>query len=179
MPQRMFRSIFIVAATLIGGVAALFIQAWLMPVQAPLMQPNVDFIIVSKHDHRLSLFRKGRLVQAYAVALGRGGQGAKTRASDNKVPEGLYSITGRNARSAFHLALRIGYPTPAQTQLAQSHGVDPGGNVMIHGLHRGMGWLGALHRQIDWTRGCIAVTDDEIEAIWRDVPNGTPIRIEA
>jgi murein L,D-transpeptidase YafK len=89
----------------------------------------------------------------------------------------MYRIAGRNPHSAFHLALRVGYPTPGQRQHAQLLGVDPGGDIMIHGIHNGLGWLGSLQRRMDWTKGCIAVTDPEIEEIWRAVPDGTPIVI--
>jgi murein L,D-transpeptidase YafK len=72
----------------------------------------------------------------------------------------------------------VGYPTPEQIRQAQVRGVDLGGDIMIHGIRNGLGWLGSLQRRVDWTKGCIAVTDDEIEEIWRLVPDGTPIEID-
>lgn len=161
------------------GLLTMGLASYLWPVSPPAQKPAVDFILVDKHQHEMQLFDHGKVVRRYAVALGRGGHGAKTRAGDNKVPEGLYRITGRNPQSAFHLSLRIGYPTVQQQTDAKRAGVDPGGDVMIHGIRRGMGWLGAWHRELDWTRGCIAVTDEEIEEIWRIVPGGTPIEITA
>jgi murein L,D-transpeptidase YafK len=100
-------------------------------------------------------------------------------AGATKVPEGDYRITGRNPRSAFHLSLRIGYPTPPQAQAARSRGVAPGGDIMIHGLGNGFGWIGGANRRLDWTRGCVAVTNAEIEEIWRLVPDGTLVEIGA
>ena len=91
--------------------------------------------------------------------------------------EGVYRIVGRNPHSAFHRALRVGYPTPEQVRQAQARGVDPGGDIMVHGIRNGLGWLGSLQRQVDWTKGCIAVTDGEIDEIWRLIPDGTPIEI--
>lgn len=126
----------------------------------------------------MTLFKQGHPVRTYAVALGRGGLGKKLMAGDNKVPEGRYRITGRNPHSAFHLSLRIGYPTLKQIEDARRRGIDPGGDITIHGIANGFGWIGASHRRTDWTRGCIAVTDQEIEEIWRMVPDGTPILIK-
>jgi murein L,D-transpeptidase YafK len=138
----------------------------------------VDRIRVDKEAHTLTLFRQGKVLKTYRVALGRGGPGPKLQAGDNRVPEGIYRIAGRNPHSAFHRALRVGYPTPEQIRQAQVRGVDPGGDIMIHGIRNGLGWLGSLQQRVDWTKGCIAVTDDEIEEIWRLVPDGTPIEID-
>jgi murein L,D-transpeptidase YafK len=115
---------------------------------------------------------------SYSVALARGGLGPKERQGDHKTPEGLYVIDSRNQSSRFHLALHVSYPNEADRERARKLRVDPGGNIMIHGIHNGLGWLGASHRLIDWTDGCIAVTDREIEDIWTLVPNGTPIEIQ-
>jgi len=91
--------------------------------------------------------------------------------------QGRYIIDGRNQHSAFHKALHISYPSPADTASARARHVNPGGAIMIHGMRNGMGWIGALHTNIDWTDGCIAVSDSEIDAIWAAVPTGTPIEI--
>jgi murein L,D-transpeptidase YafK len=138
----------------------------------------VDRIVVEKHAHTLTLYRQGKALKTYRVALGRGGTGAKVQAGDNRVPEGVYRIVGRNAHSAFHRALKVGYPTPDQVRQAQARGVNPGGDIMVHGIRNGLGWIGTLQRQVDWTKGCVAVTDSEIEEIWRVVPDGTPIEID-
>jgi murein L,D-transpeptidase YafK len=71
----------------------------------------------------------------------------------------------------------VSYPTAEQVAAARQHGVSPGGDIFIHGLPNGLGWLGHLHRRMDWTDGCIAVTDKEMDEIWRAVPDGTPIEI--
>ena len=94
-----------------------------------------------------------------------------------KTPEGLYAIDYRNSHSDFHLSLHISYPGPEDVRRAAVAGVPPGGDIMIHGLPNGMGWLGHAHQKKDWTAGCIAVTDEEIEELWRIVPDGTPIQI--
>ena len=94
------------------------------------------------------------------------------------MPEGLYRIVGRNPHSAFHRALRVGYPTPEQIRQAQAHRVAPGGDIMVHGIRNGLGWIGPLQRQFDWTKGCIAVTDREMDEILSAVADGTPIEID-
>jgi len=139
--------------------------------------PTADSLLVIKHDHTLTLLRDGQPIKQYRVALGRGGLGPKQQAGDNKVPEGTYRIVSRNAHSTFYRALRVGYPTPQQAAAAHARGVDPGGDIMIHGIRNGLGWLGPAQRLVDWTKGCIAVTDPEMDEIWKAVPDGAPIEI--
>ena len=114
----------------------------------------------------------------YRIALGGQPYGAKRCAGDNRTPEGLYTIDSRNAASAFHRALHVSYPNPADREAARRLGCRPGGDIMIHGLPKGYAWLGKAHAVHDWTRGCIAVTNGEIEQIWRLVPNGTRVEIK-
>jgi murein L,D-transpeptidase YafK len=92
---------------------------------------------------------------------------------DRKTPEGTYVIDFRNPESSYHRALHISYPGPEDLRKASEKGVSPGGSIMIHGLGKGAEWAGADHRYFDWTKGCIAVTNEEIEEIWRVVPDGT------
>lgn len=136
-----------------------------------------DSIVVVKSERRLLLYRRGELVRAYYVALGQRPVGDKVRQGDMRTPEGVYRIAGRNPRSRYHLALRISYPDAAHLARARALGVSAGGAIMIHGLPNGQAWVGAAHREFDWTEGCIAVTNEEIEEIWRSVPDGTPIEI--
>jgi murein L,D-transpeptidase YafK len=143
----------------------------------PSSLPSADSILVVKHTHTLTLLRDGQPIKQYRVALGRGGLGPKHEAGDNKVPEGTYRIVSRNTHSAFYRALRVGYPTPQQAAAARARGIDPGGDIMIHGIRNGLGWLGRAQRLIDWTKGCIAVTDPEMVEIWNTVPDGTPVEI--
>jgi murein L,D-transpeptidase YafK len=118
-----------------------------------------------------------RELATYKVALGRNPAGAKTQRGDHKTPEGNYVIDAMKRNSRFHRALHISYPNLADHERAQAAGVNPGGDVEIHGIENGLGWIGSLHRSIDWTDGCIAVTDNEIEEIWNKVKVGTPVEI--
>jgi len=137
-----------------------------------------DSVVIEKRAHRLTLFHMGRPIRSYLVALGGNPVGDKLAAGDRRTPEGLFSIEARNPNSQYHLSLRISYPDAAHRQRAEALGVDPGGNIMIHGLPNGRGSVGAYHRTADWTNGCVALTDEEIEEIWSSVPIGTPVHIK-
>ncbi len=138
---------------------------------------TVDRVIVNKAKREVLWMHAGNMVRAYRVALGRNPVGPKTKQGDGKTPEGIYSISGRNAASAFHRALRVSYPNSADRAQAKRLGVAPGGDIMIHGLPNGQGHIGKAHLQTDWTEGCIAVTNAEIEEIWGLVRDGTRVEI--
>jgi murein L,D-transpeptidase YafK len=135
-------------------------------------------IHVLKAARQMTLLRDGQVIKRYAIALGGSPIGHKQREGDRRTPEGSYTISGRNPKSSYHLSLRISYPSEADRARAAAHHIPPGSDIMIHGLPNGMGSLGAKHRETDWTDGCIAVTDAEMEEIWALVPDGTPIRID-
>jgi murein L,D-transpeptidase YafK len=148
------------------------------PAPAPPKSFSADSIVVEKSAHRLSLYHDGALVRSYLVALGQQPVGDKVRRGDNRTPEGLFHIEARNPNSRYHRALRISYPDATHRERALALGVSPGGDIMIHGLPARQAWVGAAHRDFDWTEGCIAVTNAEIEEIWSAVPVGTPIHIK-
>ena len=137
-----------------------------------------DSMVLDKSDRQLTLYYRGQPVQKYGVALGKNPVGDKQRRGDGRTPEGLYYIEGRNPQSKYHLSLRISYPDATHRVKAANRGVSPGGDIMIHGLPKAFAAVGALHRQQDWTEGCVAVTNEEIEEIWRAVPNGARILIK-
>jgi lipoprotein-anchoring transpeptidase ErfK/SrfK len=138
---------------------------------------RTDSITVEKGLRRLTLWQGAVPLRTYDVALGMSPVGPKLHAGDNRTPEGLYHIDARNPSSRFHLALHVSYPNDADRARARALGVNPGGDIMIHGLPNGQGNVGRGHRSDDWTNGCVAVTDDEIEEIFASVAVGTPIRI--
>jgi murein L,D-transpeptidase YafK len=159
-----------------GGFVCLCVLAALSAVaQAPAEQ--VDSIVILKKDHRMDLFARGKVIRTYKVALGKGGLAPKEREGDARTPEGRYVIDAHNEVSKYHKALHVSYPNADDRSRAAKLGVSPGGALMIHGLPKGKGWVGAAHRMYDWTLGCIAVTDDEIDEIWKLVPVGTPVDI--
>jgi murein L,D-transpeptidase YafK len=136
-----------------------------------------DRVVVEKTKRQLTLFARGNILKVYRISLGRQPIGPKECEGDNKTPEGNYVIDYHKRDSNFHRALHISYPARKDLEQAGNKGGSPGGDIMIHGLRNGCGWLGELHQYVDWTGGCIAVTDQEIEEIWRVVPDGTPIEI--
>jgi murein L,D-transpeptidase YafK len=139
--------------------------------------PRADKIVILKSARTMTLFSGGKAFKTYTVALGSVPVGPKRLEGDHKTPEGIFTIDARNPRSQFHLALHISYPQAADRERARSLGARPGGAVMIHGLPKAYAYLGALHRQTDWTDGCIAVTNAEIEEIWKLAPVGTRVEI--
>src|SRR4029450_9507475 len=138
---------------------------------------TADRVVVAKADRTLTLYRGADVLRTYKVALGWNPVGHKEEEGDGRTPEGVYVIDARNAQSAFHRSLHVSYPNADDRRRAARRRVRPGGALMIHGLPNGFGALGPAHRLRDWTAGCIAVTNDEIEEIWRLVPNGTRIEI--
>lgn len=141
-------------------------------------QARADLVVVDKPARQTLLMRDGQVIASYAISLGAAPVGHKTREGDERTPEGRYQIDWRNAKSVAHLSLHISYPNADDAAAAAARGESPGGAVMIHGMLNGWGWLGGLHQRWDWTNGCIAVTDTEMQEIWSLVPDGTPIEIK-
>lgn len=138
---------------------------------------RTDLVVVEKSKRELTIYREGKAIKTYPVALGRVPVGAKTREGDKRTPEGRYLIDYRKADSGYFRTLHISYPNQADIETAAKEGAAPGGDVMIHGLRNGLGWIGKLHRFSDWTLGCVAVTNEEMEELWQAVPEGTPVEL--
>lgn len=138
---------------------------------------RADRVVVFKKERTLQLMNAGKMLKTYQVALGGNPVGPKTRQGDHKTPEGTYILDSRNPHSQFYKSIHISYPNVQDRAAARKNRVSPGGDVFIHGLPNGYGWIGAGHRAKDWTDGCIAVTDQEMDEIWRTVSDGTPIEI--
>lgn len=146
--------------------------------QAAAPSAQADRIVVFKKEHKMQLLRGEKVLRTYRISLGSEPVGPKQRQGDHKTPEGHYTIDRRNPRSKFHLALHVSYPNADDRKRAAAAGYEPGGDIMIHGLPSGYAWIGAGQRLADWTDGCIAVTNKEIEEIWALVPDGTPVEIK-
>jgi murein L,D-transpeptidase YafK len=153
-------------------------SAWALPSQLQTAPPKADWILILKKDHVMELLAGGKVIRTYKVALGQGGLAPKEREGDGRTPEGHYVIDAKYFNH-YHKALRLSYPNAEDRKRAAKLGVSPGGFILIHGLPNGQGWIGAAHRLYDWTLGCIAVTDEEIDEIWNLVPVGTPVEIRA
>ncbi len=141
---------------------------------------TIDNILVEKSVRKMYLRQGNKNIKEYTIRLGPNPTGHKEKEGDGKTPEGKYTISGRNPKSAYHLSLRISYPNAADKSRAAAKKVSPGGDIMIHGYpnYAPNAAFDFIHNNYNWTEGCIAVTDKEIEEIWKLVPNGTPIEIK-
>jgi murein L,D-transpeptidase YafK len=139
--------------------------------------PEIDRVIVSKSDRQLYLMQGRSVVKAYPVSLGKNPLGHKLQKGDKRTPEGRYILDWRNPQSRYHLALHISYPSINDKKAAARKGVTPGGNIMIHGLPSKYADGERVMLDIDWTDGCIAVSNDAIEEIWQLVADNTVIDI--
>lgn len=162
-------------------MARLFVCAASLPLLFhPLcaQQLHADRVVVVKSRHMMTLYAHGVAIKTYKVALGMGGLGPKQRAGDNLTPEGHYVLDARNNSSRFHIAFHISYPNAADQARAKKLHRSPGGDIMVHGVEKKYEYLGPVQHDYDWTEGCIALTNPEIEEFARLVPVGTPIEID-
>lgn len=164
---------------LVGGVALAGLTACgTRPATSKLAQhPQVTSLVVQKSKRRLLLLNENTAVETFEVALGRNPVGAKEQEGDGKTPEGSYYISQLKPNSDYHLALGISYPNEHDVERAKASGVSPGGSIFLHGQPKGI--TGAQRIQGDWTAGCIAVSNIEIERIFNMVRPGTPIFLQA
>lgn len=138
---------------------------------------KADKIVVVKSERRLYLLHGGEIIKSYRVALGRQPKGTKIYEGDGRTPEGVYRVAAFNPDSRFYRSIRVSYPNEADLARARALGQSVGGNIMIHGLAPERRQFGSDHWLYNWTSGCIAVTDKEIDEIWQRVELGTPIEI--
>lgn len=138
---------------------------------------KADRLVVRKAERTLTLYWHGARLKSYRVALGGQPLGPKLALGDQRTPEGLYTVARRRKKTDFHAALEVSYPNVDDKARASAAKLHPGGGIEIHGLRDGFDWLGSAHVLFDWTDGCIAVTDTEIDELVRAVPDGTPLEI--
>ena len=139
---------------------------------------SIEKIMVKKSKRKLYLLDKqSKVIKEYSIALGDSPKGHKTQEGDEKTPEGIYTINYRNPKSSYHLSLHISYPNKADKLQAKNRGVSAGGDIFIHGSPNSFNLFDSAYSTFDWTDGCIAVSNKEIEEIWKLVKNGTKIEI--
>ncbi len=139
--------------------------------------PKADLVLVIKSEARLYLVENGKVFKSFPVVFGGNPIGHKKREGDNRTPEGTYILDFKNEDSAFYKSIRISYPNEEDIARAAKRGLDPGGNIMIHGQRNGYGHLAPVMQQYNWTEGCIAVSNYQMDVIWDAVAIGTPITI--
>lgn len=145
----------------------------------PTIFSKIDLILVEKSRRVMSIYHQGKILKSYKIALGFAPIGHKEQEGDGKTPEGVYSISAKYPQSQFYLALQVSYPNSNDLKNARKKRVSAGGQIMIHGLGKGFGWLGKLHTNSDWTLGCVAVTNEEIKEIYDATSVGTKIEIRS
>ena len=170
-----------VLAALTALAAAVFLFSF--SVSAPAMElaraanSPVDRIIVEKSKRTMTLLKQDKAVKTYKIALGRDPVGPKVMQGDKKTPEEIYFVDYKIRNSVYHRALHLSYPNSDDLERAKSLKVPPGGSIMIHGINRDHLWMGDVQYLFNWTNGCIALTNDEIEEVWDLVSTWTPVEI--
>lgn len=139
--------------------------------------PIADRVVVEKGKRKLHLMKAGEAFRTFDVALGIEPEGDKVEEGDNRTPEGLYWLDLRNPDSDYFLSIRISYPNEEDRRAAERMGLDPGGQIMVHGQPNSPTWSAAYYRQTDWTNGCIAVSNSDMIDIWLMTPARVPIEI--
>ena len=168
------RVLFLVLFLFIIGLLVFYIKPFI-PFD---MTQKVDKILIVKHKRKLYLLSEDKVVITYRISLGHQPKGHKEYEGDMHTPEGIYIINDKNPNSKFHKNLGISYPNKEDREHAKEIGKSPGGQIKIHGFKKGYGWLGRFHLLCNWTHGCIAVTNHEIDEIYDMVEVGTTIEIQ-
>lgn len=143
-----------------------------------LAQAKVDLVKIDKSEQKLYLIEKGKILKVYHIALGANPKGHKRQEGDSKTPEGSYVLDYKNKTSSYYRSIHISYPNKADKLSAKKRGVSAGGFIMIHGQPNGMGKLSAITQLRNWTDGCIALTNDQMDEFMKMVSVGTKIHIE-
>jgi murein L,D-transpeptidase YafK len=141
-------------------------------------QEIADYVLVEKSKHLLTLFKNGKSIATYHVVFGGNPVGHKEQEGDQKTPEGRYTLDSKNSNSTFTKAIHISYPNAADIAKAKSKGVSPGGVVMIHGQKNGFGWASFATQRINWTKGCVALSNEDMEKVWKSINVPTQIEIK-
>jgi len=164
-------------AIVLGGVIA-WTAFWYFEPDVPLPRgKSINRIVVYKSKNIMEVYSGNELLKTYKVSLGRNPSGDKEKEGDKRTPEGDYFINGKNPNSGYHKNLGVSYPDKEDVREAKSKGFVPGGDIKIHGMKNGFGGIGKFHRFFNWTAGCVAVTDNEMDEIYDRVEIGTPITI--
>ncbi len=138
---------------------------------------KADMVLIKKSERKIYLLNNGKIYRDYPIALGKNPEGQKQRQGDERTPEGEYVLDWRTRDSRYYKSIHISYPNARDLRTARSKGVSPGGNVMIHGTPDQEEYPDWLFGAVDWTQGCIAVTNDVMDIIWASVDVGTPVTI--
>ena len=157
----------------LSGLAVLFAYA---PIVSS-VSSKADAVVVDKSDSRLYLKRNGKVIESFRVTFGSDPKGHKVQQGDGRTPEGNYTLDYKNPHSRYHKSIHISYPNSKDRANARRLGVNPGGDIMIHGQPNDWGWASTITQLFNWTDGCIALTNKDMDVVWSTVDAGTPILI--
>jgi murein L,D-transpeptidase YafK len=161
-------------APIFGAVLSLLIAMTPISVSATEM---IDLVRVLKAERKIQLIAKGQIIREFPISLGGKPVGHKRQSGDQHTPEGKYILDYKKSDSAFYKAIHISYPNFADIENARKAGVSPGGQIMIHGQKNGLGWLAPLTQRFDWTNGCVALSNKDMDEVWNLVKVGAAIEL--
>lgn len=166
------------AITSVGFLIVAGMVYYLFPEIKLPVGKKIDKIVVRKSERIMEVYSGEQIIKSYRISLGGNPTGDKEYEGDKKTPEGRYVINDKNPNSAYHKNLGISYPDPADIEEARRRNRSAGGDIKIHGIRNGFGFIGKFQRMLDWTAGCIAVTNEEIDELYDRVDIGTPVIIK-
>lgn len=159
-------------------LARFILVAFVLVSAAAYAAQKADRVLVIKSQSRLYLVKDEEVFASYRATFGANPKGHKLQEGDERTPEGWYILDYKNVNSSFFKSIHVSYPNPSDKEEARKLGVNPGGDIMIHGQRNGWGWLSPVAQFFNWTDGCIAVSDRDMDEIWEAVDPGTPIEIQ-
>lgn len=163
------------AAGALRWCALLLLTACLAPAAWAI--ETAEAVLVVKQERRLYLLRDGEPYASFPATFGTNPKGHKQKEGDGRTPEGEYILDYKNENSSYFLSIHVSYPNAQDKAAASKLGTSPGGNIMIHGQKAGWSWLGGISRFVNWTDGCIALSDKDMATVWEAIQPGTPIEI--
>ncbi|MCG6971663.1 MAG: L,D-transpeptidase family protein [Desulfobacterales bacterium] len=155
----------------------LLILLLLIPTRATGME-KADFVLVIKSESTLYLKSGGKTLKKFHVVFGKRPKGRKVEEGDERTPEGRYILDYKKEDSAFYKSIHVSYPNEKDKRRAKTLGVNPGGQIMIHGQKNGFEWAASITQLFNWTEGCIALSNKDMDEVWDAVDAGTPILIK-
>jgi murein L,D-transpeptidase YafK len=156
---------------LLAGLAALVLPSW------SAAEELADYVLVVKSERTLYLLRDDEIIDSFRVTFGTNPKGHKQREGDGRTPEGIYILDWKHSASDFHKSIHVSYPDENDKKKAAEDGSSPGGAIMVHGQKNGYAWLSPLARYVNWTDGCIALSNSDMDIVWAKVQSEIPIEI--
>lgn len=138
---------------------------------------KIDLVVVTKSKAKMVLMRNGKVMRQYRIAMGDRPKGHKLKEGDQRTPEGRYILDYKKSDSAYYRAIHISYPNDEDKLRAKALGISPGGQIMIHGQNPNSSLTPEEAQKFNWTDGCIAITNRQMDELWGSIEPGTPIEI--